>query len=151
MLAGQGAHEVLADALEKKPLLQLVQLDAPGEVLMEPGPQAMHTPPELAKPAAHVMQEVELVEAAPEPGGHIAHEDEPARAVKVPLAHTEQTELPAPDVAVAEPAGQGTHPDEPDEDAIVPGGHERHALELVAPATALNVLIGHATHALPER
>lgn len=151
VLAGQDAHEVLADALEKKPGLQLVQLDAPGEELIEPGAQATHTPPELAKPAAHVMQAVELVEAAPEPGGQTAHVDAPARDVKVPLAHAKQIELPVPDVAVAEPAGHGTHPDEPEDDEIVPGGHERHTLELVAPAMALNVLIGHATHAPPER
>ena len=97
------------------------------------------------------MQAVELAAAAPEPGGHIAHEDAPARAVKVPAVHTEQAELPAPDDAVAEPAGHGTHPGEPDEDDTVPGGHERHTLELVAPAIALNVFIGHATHAPPER
>ncbi len=92
-----------------------------------------------------------MVEAAPEPAGHTEHEDAPACEVKVPLAQTTQTELPAPDEAVAEPAGHGTHPDEPDEDEIVPGGHERHTLELVAPATTLNVFIGQATHTLPER
>ena len=69
----------------------------------------------------------------------------------MPLAHTKQTELPEPDDAVDEPAGHGMHPDEPDEDEIVPGGHDRHTLELVAPAITLNVFIGHATHELPER
>jgi hypothetical protein len=92
------------------PAGQLAQRALPALAEMEPGAQAVHTPPTMKDPAAHVRQ-------LPDPAGE-----------KVPGAQTWHTvETSAPVVVAKEPAGQAAQLDAPEDPLKVPGEQLVHA------------------------